>query len=141
MLRLLSYHNHLPCPTQFQSLLHSIQLLPSRDYLPLHEGSAEQQVTLPPRAGDCHDNSWSNPGKATRHWGCGCDIASLPPKISFSPYSSWHKHGPAHVQTAMDGYRKPLRYKRFLNCPISFLKQMEMRGRGIVEGSTCCLSS
>lgn len=143
VLRLLSYHNHLPCPAQFQSLLHSIQLLPSWDYLPLHEGFAEQQLTLPPKAGDCRVDTWRSPRKAGQHWGCGCEIASLPPKISFSPFSSGHKRGPAHVQAAMDGYRKLLWYKRFLNCPISFLKQMEMGGRGrlIVEGSTCCLSS
>lgn len=108
VLRLLSYHNHLPCPAQFQSLLRSIQLLPSRDYLPLHEGFAEQQLTLPPKAGDCRVDTWRSPRRASQHWGCGCEIASLPPKISFSPFSSGHKRGPAHVQAAMDGYRKLL---------------------------------
>lgn len=77
--------------------------------------------------------------------GLGCETLSLPLSFPWFPFlfnPSGHRSGPAHGQPATDCYRKRLR-ERFLNCPRSFLKQMETGGRGrlIIEGSTCCLSS
>lgn len=99
-----------------------------------------QSSSLPSHrmVGDGCNDDWRSTRKVTPCWGCSqvqsraVESPLYLPKFPSVLNCSGHRHRPAHVQTATAGYGKP----RFLNCPISFLKQMEMgrrRGGGGID--------
>lgn len=87
---------------------------PAGIIFPLQEGFAKQWLVLLP------NGRWLPRWQLEKHkktlmlemWPSsemGSEIVSQPPKIFLSPtHSSGHRHGPAHVQTALDGYSKLL---------------------------------
>lgn len=113
------------------------ELLPTWEYLPHSRRVCKATAVCPPLNGR---KGWLEACKKSESMlrmqlgsELGYEIVSLPPKISFSHYSLGHRCGLAHVQIAMDGYRKPLSFKRFFNCPISSLKQMETGRKGEID--------